>query len=116
MLASAWQLTLSPPSPTELLWYEGRKTQLAWNSCLSHTKIRPTSEQKEKAHDCTDEQRRVEVAVGCTRHQVVQPELLLPLETFRESKHLTSVVYDVAKGAFHHIIRPFLGVYDRQKV
>jgi len=61
--------------------------------------------------DLTDEERRVEAAVGFTHHQVVQPELLLPLETFKDSKHLTSVMYDIAKGAFPHIVRSSLGAY-----
>ena len=38
--------------------------------------------------------------VGYAHHQVVRSELLLPLETFRDSKHLTTIMYDIAKGAF----------------
>ena len=65
-------------------------------------------------HARGDERRRIELraqAMEYGRHRVVQPSLLLPLETFRDSKHLTSVMYDIAKGAFLHLVTPFLGVY-----
>jgi len=65
-------------------------------------------------HAHGDERRRIELRAQVMeygRHRVVQPGLLLPLETFRDSKHLTSVMYDIAKGAFLRLVRPFLGVY-----
>ena len=46
--------------------------------------------------------------LGYVHHRVVQSELYLPLEMFRDSKHLTKIMYDIAKGAFLRIPSPFL--------
>jgi hypothetical protein len=43
---------------------------------------------------------RVEAMMGYIHHRVVQSELYLPLEMFIDSKHLTSIMYDVANGSF----------------
>jgi hypothetical protein len=43
---------------------------------------------------------RVEALMGYIHHRVVQSELYIPLEMFRDSKHLTSIMYDVANGVF----------------
>lgn len=38
--------------------------------------------------------------MGYIHYRVVQPEFYLPLEMFKGSKHLTSVMLDTALGAF----------------
>ena len=43
---------------------------------------------------------RKEEMVGYIHHRIVLSELYLPLEMFRDSKHLTEVMYDIANGAF----------------
>ena len=40
--------------------------------------------------------------MGFIHYRSVQPELYLPLETFKSSKHLTSVMLDIALGTFSH--------------
>ena len=40
----------------------------------------------------------LETVMGYTHYRSVQPELYLPLETFKSSKHLTSVMLDIALG------------------
>ena len=53
---------------------------------------------------------RAEAMWGYIHHRVVQPELYLPLKTFRDSKHFTSVMYDIALGEFILFIRCSSGV------
>jgi hypothetical protein len=53
---------------------------------------------------------RVESMMGYVHHRVVQSELYLPLEMFRDSKHLTSIMYDIANGAFLLPVQCFLGI------
>ena len=43
---------------------------------------------------------RVEAMVGYIHHRVVFSELYLPLETFRDSKHLTTIMCGIAEGMF----------------
>ena len=65
-------------------------------------------------HTHGDKHRRIELRAQVMeygRHRVVQPGLLLPLETFRDSKHLTSIMYDIAKGEFIRPVGPPIGVY-----
>lgn len=42
---------------------------------------------------------RQETGVGYVRYRMVQPELFIPLLMFRDSKHLTSIMLDIAQGA-----------------
>jgi hypothetical protein len=60
----------------------------------------PDKKQQTASHLCAGEYGRVDLMQGYTHHRVVQPELYLPLETFRDSKHLTRVMHDAAIGQF----------------
>ena len=48
--------------------------------------------------------------MGHIYKQGPQSELYLPLETFRDSKHLTSAMYDIAKGTFLRVVWCFLSI------
>ena len=56
--------------------------------------------QRTITHFYTKDLGRAEAMMGYIHHRVVLSELYLPLEMFKDSKHLTNVMYDVAKGAF----------------
>ena len=53
---------------------------------------------------------RVEAMMGYIHYRVVQPELYLPLKSFRDSKHLTNIMYDVAQGPFCQFIYFFVRI------
>jgi hypothetical protein len=53
---------------------------------------------------------RVEAMMGYIHYRVVQPELYLPLKSFRDSKHLTNIMYDVAQGPSFQFIHRFIGI------
>ena len=53
---------------------------------------------------------REEAMMGHIYRQGPQSELYLSLETFRDSKHLTSVMYDIAKGTFLRVVWCFLSI------
>jgi len=59
-----------------------------------------TKTQRTIAHLYAKDHRRKEGMVGYIHHRVVLSKLLLPLEAFRDSKHLTSIMCDIAKGMF----------------
>ncbi|KAF9649051.1 hypothetical protein BDM02DRAFT_1981591 [Thelephora ganbajun] len=69
----------------------------------------PDMKQRTVTHIYAKELGGLEPMVGYIHHRVVQSELYLPLQTFRDSKHLTSIMYDIAKaleyvhevGVFH---------------
>jgi len=68
-----------------------------------------TPTQRTITHIYAKEGGRKERMVGYIRHQVVLCQLCLPLEAFRNSKHLTSIMCDIAKGAFAWFIQHFPG-------
>jgi hypothetical protein len=53
---------------------------------------------------------RVEAMMGYIHYRAVQPELYLPLKSFRDSKHLTNIMYDVAQGPSFQFIHRFIGI------
>ncbi|KAF9644698.1 hypothetical protein BDM02DRAFT_3149965, partial [Thelephora ganbajun] len=61
----------------------------------------PDRKQRTITHLYAKEHGRVEAMMGYIHHRVVQSELYLPLEMFRDSKHLTSIMYDIAKALEH---------------
>ena len=63
--------------------------------------------QRTVTHLYAVEHGRVEAMIGYIHHRVVQPELYLPLEAFRGSKHLTQIMYDIANGAPLRIAQSF---------
>ena len=65
----------------------------------------PDKKQQTITHLYAKEHGRVEALMGYAHHRVVQTQLYLPLEMFRNSRHLVRVMYDVAKGAFPSVFR-----------
>jgi len=64
----------------------------------------PDKKQRTITHLYAVDHGRLEVMTGYIHHRVVQSELYLPLEMFRGSKHLTKIMYDIAKGEFPRIV------------
>jgi len=69
-----------------------------------------TKTQRTIAHTYAKERRRKEGMVGYIHHRVILSKLLLPLEAFRDSKHLTSIMRDIAKGVFAWFVQHFPGI------
>ena len=57
----------------------------------------PDKKQRTLTHLYTKEISQKET-VGLIHYRMVQPELYIPLSTFRDSKHLTSIMLDIAQG------------------
>jgi len=64
----------------------------------------PDKKQRTITHLYAVDHGRLETMTGYIHHRVVQSELYLPLEMFRGSKHLTKIMYDIAKGEFSRIV------------
>ena len=56
--------------------------------------------QRTVTHRYAKTHKREEAIMGYIHYRVVQAEFYLPLEMFRDSKHLVSIMHDVAMGAF----------------
>ena len=56
--------------------------------------------QRTITHCYAEAQGRKEAIMGYIHYRVVQAELYLPLEMFRDSKHLVRIMRDIAMGAF----------------
>lgn len=67
-----------------------------------------TNQQQTISHLYAGEVGRNEELEGYIHHWVVLSKLLLPLEMFGGLKHLTNIMYNIAKGIFSGLYNSFL--------